>query len=66
MLLNGAPLEEISNLLNHSGLTYWLTLNLEYAGTPLELLIPKCNNSKDWAISRVDILYPLNDYQKAI
>lgn len=26
--------------------------NPEYAGNPLEPLIPKCNNSKDWAISR--------------
>lgn len=26
--------------------------NQEYAGNPLEPLIPKCNNSKDWAISR--------------
>ena len=26
--------------------------NPEYAGNPLEPLIPKCDNSKDWAISR--------------
>nr|DAX67578.1 MAG TPA: hypothetical protein [Caudoviricetes sp.] len=29
------------------------------AGNPLELLIPKCNNSKDWAISS-EILFFLN------
>jgi len=52
--LSGMPIEQISELLNHSGLIYWLTLNPEYAGTPLEPLIPKCNNSKDWVISRVD------------
>ncbi len=37
--LSGMPIEQISELLNHSGLTYRLTLNLEYAGTPLESLI---------------------------
>lgn len=28
------------------------TKNLEYAGTPLEPYLPKCENNKDWAISR--------------
>ena len=65
--LAGMPIEQISELLNHSGLTYWLTLNLEYAGTPLESLIPKCNNSKNWAISRADNFnYPLRDYREAM
>ena len=26
--------------------------NSEYAGTPLELDLPKCKNNQDWAISR--------------
>jgi hypothetical protein len=33
-----------------------ITKNPEYAGTPLEPYLPKCNNNKDWAISR-DRLY---------
>ncbi len=37
--LSGMPIEQISELLNHSGLIYWLTLNLEYAGIPLESLV---------------------------
>lgn len=64
--LAGMPIEQISELLNHSGLTYWLTLNLEYAGNPLESLIPKCNNSKNWAISRAELNTPLRDYREAM
>lgn len=33
-----------------------ITKNPEYAGTPLEPYLPKCDNNKDWAISR-DRLY---------
>ena len=40
--------------------------NREYAGNPLEPLIPKCNNSKDWAISKEArfILGTSNDYSE--
>lgn len=41
--------------------------NFEYAGTPLEPLIPKCDNSTDWAISRDSVIFDEapNDYQEA-
>ena len=36
----------------------WESINRVYAGTPLEHLIPKCNNSSDWVIRREAIRNP--------